>query len=427
MSKGGAERVFAGASGTVQTAIRARSLVRATALGATTVALAASLLLGAPRSALADPPLTVEEAKSQVVQLETEAETLDQDSVAVKEKLDDGRAKLRVKQKDMKAQQSRVARMRQQVGQVALAQFQNRNLDTAAQLFFTEDTDGFLSQISTVEKVSENQNTALQDYQAEQGKLTELERSAALDVALLKQQDKELQRLRDASAAKITESKAVLAKLTAEERQRIADEEKKAREAAAKQAAAAAAAAAADSTSTDSTSTDSTSTDSTGTGSTGTGSSSTDSSSTDSSSTDSTGTDAAGTDAAGANGSTGTSVASSSGRGAQALAFAKAQLGKPYVFAAEGPSAYDCSGLTLAAWKSVGVSLPRISWDQYGVGRVIPISDLQPGDLVFFYSGRSHVGLYAGNGMVIHAPRPGKSVEYTKMSYMPVNGASRPG
>ncbi len=120
-------------------------------------------------------------------------------------------------------------------------------------------------------------------------------------------------------------------------------------------------------------------------------------------------------------------VASSGSRGAIALAFAKRQLGKPYVFAAEGPNAYDCSGLTQTAWKQVGVSLPRLSYDQIRVGTRVSKADLRPGDLVFFYRGRTHVAMYVGSGIVIHAPRPGKVVQYIRMSYMPFNGASRPG
>ncbi len=363
---------------------RGSRLVHRAALGLTTLALAATSFAGiAPQSALADPPLTVAEAKSQVERLQTDAAALDQEYVAVQQKLGAGRKKLKTKQADVKAQTARVIRMRQQVGQVALAQFQNRSLDTAAQLFFTEDTDGFLSQISTVEKVSENQNATLQDYQAEQGKLTELERSSASDVALLKQQDAELKRLRKASDDKVAEAKTVLAKLTVEERARIAAEEKKAAEEARQQAENSTAAAA----------------------TTGSAAGATNSTNTTDTPTDTGG----------------------SSKGAQVLSFAKAQIGKPYVFAAEGPGSYDCSGLTLAAWRTVGVSLPRISWDQIRVGRSVSRSQLQAGDLVFFYSNRSHVGIYAGNGMIIHAPRPGKSVEYTKMSYMPFNGASRPG
>ena len=120
-------------------------------------------------------------------------------------------------------------------------------------------------------------------------------------------------------------------------------------------------------------------------------------------------------------------MTSGGGRGAKALAFARSQLGKPYRYSASGPNAYDCSGLTGAAWRSVGVSLPRSSSAQYSVGRPVAKSELRPGDLVFFYRPISHVALYAGNNTIIHAPRPGKSVEYTKMSYMPYVGARRPG
>ena len=81
----------------------------------------------------------------------------------------------------------------------------------------------------------------------------------------------------------------------------------------------------------------------------------------------------------------------------------------------------------MAAWGSVGVSLPHSAAQQYSRGSVVSKADLQLGDLVFFYSDIHHVGLYAGNGQVIHAPRPGKYVEYIKMSYMPYAGARRPG
>ena len=118
---------------------------------------------------------------------------------------------------------------------------------------------------------------------------------------------------------------------------------------------------------------------------------------------------------------------SKSSRGAKALAFAKKQLGDSYRYGATGPNAWDCSGLTGGAWKAAGITLPRTSQAQYRVGKKISKSNLKPGDLVFFYSGISHVALYAGNGKVIHASRPGKPVHYLKMSYMPYQGARRPG
>jgi cell wall-associated NlpC family hydrolase len=116
-------------------------------------------------------------------------------------------------------------------------------------------------------------------------------------------------------------------------------------------------------------------------------------------------------------------------QGERALAFAKRQLGKPYKWGAVGPKAYDCSGLVLASWKSVGVTLPRTARQQFrGGGQRIAKADLRAGDLVFFYGSRPHhVAMYVGDGVVIHAPRPGKRVQYIKMTYMPYSGAVRPG
>lgn len=119
---------------------------------------------------------------------------------------------------------------------------------------------------------------------------------------------------------------------------------------------------------------------------------------------------------------------SSNHRGQVALAFARAQLGEPYVFGATGPDRWDCSGLTQAAWRAAGVSIPRTTYTQFKVGKRVARADLQLGDLVFFYgSNPSHVGLYAGDGLIINAPRPGKTVSYSKISSMPYAGAVRPG
>jgi cell wall-associated NlpC family hydrolase len=320
--------------------------------------------------AAADPPLTVADAKAQIEQLEVDAEALDQDYAGVQEQIKLSEAKLKRKKADAKDQGAKVKKMKAQVGQVALAQFQNRSLDTAAQLFLTEDTQGFLDQISTVEKVSENQNTVLQDFQQEQAELADLERSTKSEVAGLEDKEKQLSSLRAASEKKVAEAKAVLTRLSIAQQRAIVDDEQKAT------AEAQAEAQKADATSTS---------------------------------------------------GGGDKAAAGSSRGAKALAFAKSQIGKPYRFGSSGPNAYDCSGLTGAAWRSVGVSLPRTSQGQYRGGRAISRSELQPGDLVFFYGGISHVGIYAGNGMMVHAPRPGKGVQYIKMKYMPYAGARRPG
>jgi peptidoglycan DL-endopeptidase CwlO len=116
-----------------------------------------------------------------------------------------------------------------------------------------------------------------------------------------------------------------------------------------------------------------------------------------------------------------------SGRAAVAVHFAMAQIGKPYVYGAAGPSAYDCSGLTMAAWGSAGVGLPHSSSAQYGYGTHISASQLQPGDLVFYYSPISHVGMYIGNGMIVNAENPSAGIRVAPLYSMPFVGAVRPG
>jgi cell wall-associated NlpC family hydrolase len=116
-----------------------------------------------------------------------------------------------------------------------------------------------------------------------------------------------------------------------------------------------------------------------------------------------------------------------SGRAAAAVRYAMAQVGKAYVYGAAGPSAFDCSGLTMAAWGAAGVGLPHSSSAQYGSGTHISASQLQPGDLVFYYSPISHVGMYIGNGMIVNAENPSSGVRVTGLYSMPYVGAVRPG
>ncbi|MDT0570220.1 NlpC/P60 family protein [Streptomyces sp. DSM 3412] len=101
--------------------------------------------------------------------------------------------------------------------------------------------------------------------------------------------------------------------------------------------------------------------------------------------------------------------------GAAALAAADTQVGKPYVSGGSGPNSYDCSGLTQWAYAQAGVSISRTTYTQQNDGTKIGRDALKPGDLVFF-NDLGHVGLYAGNGMVLHAPYPGKVVRYESMS-----------
>ncbi|MBT2896182.1 MULTISPECIES: NlpC/P60 family protein [Streptomyces] len=106
-----------------------------------------------------------------------------------------------------------------------------------------------------------------------------------------------------------------------------------------------------------------------------------------------------------------------SGRGAAALAAAATQIGKPYVSGGSGPNSYDCSGLTQWAFAQAGVSITRTTFTQHNDGTKIGRSQLKPGDLVFF-NNLAHVGFYAGNNQILHAPKPGTVVRYESMDYM---------
>jgi cell wall-associated NlpC family hydrolase len=374
-----------------------RRRLRIAALGLASVAMSALVVFPASLPAAAEPPLTVAEARDLIKHLQTDADGIDQQYTDIKEQIKDGRAQLRLKQADVQAQTEKVGRLKLQVGQIALAQFQNRSLDTAAHLFVTPDTEGFLSQISTVQKVSENQNSALQDYQQAQANLAALEHSAETDLAALGEKEMQLKSLTAASDKKLDQAKKVLAKLTADQQKQLAEAEKKATAKANAEGRAATKAPA--------------KTNAEGRAATKAPAK----------------TKAEGRAATKARRDSTHGSASGSSKGAKALAYAKAQLGEPYARSGAGPSSWDCSGLTMMAWGSVGVSLPHSSRQQFNRGRPVAKSDLQSGDLVFFYSDIHHVALYAGNGQVIHAPRPGKSVEYIKMSYMPYAGARRPG
>jgi peptidoglycan DL-endopeptidase CwlO len=115
------------------------------------------------------------------------------------------------------------------------------------------------------------------------------------------------------------------------------------------------------------------------------------------------------------------------GAAASAVDFAMAQIGKPYVWGATGPSSYDCSGLTSAAWAAAGHPIPRTSQAQWqGLTRVT-LASAQPGDLIIYYSDATHVGMYIGGGQMVHAPRPGRTVTTAPVNSMPVLGVVRPG
>ncbi|MFH9609704.1 NlpC/P60 family protein [Streptomyces sp. NPDC017448] len=115
-----------------------------------------------------------------------------------------------------------------------------------------------------------------------------------------------------------------------------------------------------------------------------------------------------------------------SAAGATAVAFAMAQIGKPYVWGAEGPGSYDCSGLTSQAWLAAKRPIPRTSQEQWRLLPRIDVQDMRPGDLIIYHADASHVGMYVGDGTIVHAPRPGRDVTLAGAGSMKILGVVRP-
>lgn len=112
--------------------------------------------------------------------------------------------------------------------------------------------------------------------------------------------------------------------------------------------------------------------------------------------------------------------------GRKAVAFATAQIGKPYVWGAEGPDSFDCSGLTSQAWASAGRPIPRTSQEQWKQLKHVDVKDMRPGDLIIYFDDASHVAMYVGDGAIIQAPRPGRTVTLGGAGTMPILGVVRP-
>lgn len=112
--------------------------------------------------------------------------------------------------------------------------------------------------------------------------------------------------------------------------------------------------------------------------------------------------------------------------GKKAISYATAQIGKDYVWGAEGPDTFDCSGLTLRAWQAGGRTIPRTSQEQWRQLPRVALKDMRPGDLIIYFSDASHVGMYLGDGAIVHAPRPGRQVTITGAGSMPILGVVRP-
>ncbi|WP_371776588.1 NlpC/P60 family protein [Streptomyces sp. NBC_01438] len=384
-----------------------RPRVRSTtpAIGFTTAALASVTLLST-QSALAAPAPKpgIEDVQKKVDDLYRQAGTATQHYDEAKEASAAQRTKVDGLLDDIAKRADKLNDARRTLGNYAAAQYRDGALAPTATFFLANDPQSFFDQTHLMNRMATNQQQAVTDFRTKQAEASKKRAEAVTSLETLTASQTKLRTSKQDVQNKLTEARTLLSKLTAQEKARLAElEEKKKAEAArkAKELAKKQAAAKAEAER---------KAKEAGSGGTGSG----------------TGT-GTGSGTGSGSGSGSGSDSSATTKAEKVLAFARAQMGKPYVWGATGPSSYDCSGLTQAAWKAAGVSIPRTTWDQVNVGTRIATADLQPGDLVFFYDDISHVGIYKGDGMMIHAPKPGANVREESIYYMPIYGSVRPG
>ncbi|MET9348221.1 C40 family peptidase [Streptomyces termitum] len=348
-----------------------RPALRTAATLALASAATATLFEGSGHADPARPARTPAQVEAEIDRLYEEAGAATERYNGAKERAAAARAAYDRLRDEAARRTERLNTARQGLGALAAAQYRSGGLDPTVRLALTSDPDQYLERAALAEKAGDRQAAVLTSVRRELAALAQLRAESAGRLTALRGHEADLRRQKSTVLAKLSEARTLLARLTAEERARY-------------EAAPAA-----------------TATPRPG----GTGAR--------------TGGPATRADRSSA------ARGPVAGRAAAAISFARAQLGKPYVWGATGPSGYDCSGLTQAAWRAAGVSLPRTTYTQINAGRRVSRSELAPGDLVFFYSGISHVGLYIGDGQMIHAPRPGAPIRVAPIDEMPFAGATR--
>ncbi|MFD4009886.1 NlpC/P60 family protein [Streptomyces albidoflavus] len=376
------------------------------ALGLTTAALTSVALLSqtaqaAPQRPAAKPSL--EEVQKKVDRLYREAGTATQKYNAAQERTKNQRAKVDKLLDGVAKRADKLNAARGELGAFAAAQYRSGGVSETATLLLADDPQSWFDQNQLMNRLTQRQKAVIDDYQTQQAEAGRERAKAARQLESLTESQRALKDSKREVQGKLTEARTLLSELTAEEKERLAEierkkqaeAERKAKERAEKEEAERKAREAAEEKEREESGFGSGSGSGSGTGT----------------------------------GSGGGSTAPDSSYAAKAekvIAFARAQMGKPYVWGAAGPDSFDCSGLTQAAWKTAGISLPRTTWDQVGVGQKVSVDNAQPGDLVFFYDDISHVGIYIGGGEMIHAPKPGADVRVESIYYMPIHSVVRP-
>jgi cell wall-associated NlpC family hydrolase len=319
------------------------------------LALAGSAIFASP-TASAVPSPTVKDVKAKVQKLRTAADKAEEEYVQTAEKLKSTKVKLKAAKKDAAQQKGRVTILKKQVGLLAAESYRRGELSTL-DLVLSDDPQSALAQAGYLPSLSARQAGALNSLATAQKQFAETEKTMQEQISAISKSKTKMKKAKEAADDKLSEATAQLNTLQASQR----------------------AAASADPT-----------------GSAG----------------------GLGSQDVGGNCTSGAAAAPSAAA-RTAINFACSHLGNAYVWAAAGPTTWDCSGLMMGAYAAAGISLPHSSSMQAGYGTRVSLSDLQPGDLVFFHSPISHVGMYLGNGMMVHAPQTGDVVKVASVWITP--------
>ncbi|MGC9536893.1 NlpC/P60 family protein [Streptomyces sp. UG1] len=333
-----------------------------TARTAWTIALAgAATATGFEGTGHAEPQLTPAQVKAKVDRLYQEAEVATEKYNGAKEKAEAAEQHVRALQDEAARKTDKLNSARDALGSMAAAHYRDGGLDPALRLALSEDPDRYLDGAEFAERAGNRQSASVSSVRRQLREIEQLRGAAHIELTSLKSRQAELKRHKKTITGKLDTARTLLARLTAEERAEFQQG----------------------------------------------------------------GTDRAARSSTGARDALPGTVRAPNSRAAEAISYAYAKLGSPYVWGATGPDAFDCSGLTQAAYRAAGISLPRTTYSQIDAGRRVSRSELLPGDLVFFYSSISHVGLYIGNGRMIHAPNPSAPVRVAPLDEMPFAGATR--
>jgi len=361
-----------------------RTPVLATA-ALTSVALLSQTANAAPTD---DDRPSLEEVEKKVGDLYRQAESATEKYNAAKEKTAKQRKQVDTLLDDVAKRTQKLNEAREELGSFAAAQYRTgAGIPDTATFLLADTPQDIFDQSQLMDRMTGRQKVAVDDYVTQQSETMKKRQEATESLETLTESQGDLKTAKATVQKKLGDARELMAKLTAEEKARLAAiEKKKQQEAARKAAELARQQAERQKAQEEAAQQESGTSDS----SESSGSATSPSTSTDS---------------------------SYAAKAEKAIAFARAQIGKPYVWGATGPGSYDCSGLTQAAWKAAGVTLPRTTYDQVDAGTTVPVSQAQPGDLVFFYDDITHVGIYIGNGMMIHAPKPGAYVREESVYY----------